>query len=107
MNLPALIPNIYNAHSTYAFKATKAPPTKIFNGWADPKDITNRIDDMEHVFDTAITYLMALARDLNDNLPVTSKVDLADFVQSCEGAFGDVVGEFAAIGRELEEEYGR
>jgi hypothetical protein len=77
-------------------------PHKIL-GLCDRDDVRDRLDDIEQVRDALTTYAEALAADLNDNLPLTARVDLNEFRASLADAFADLRGAFARAADEIEE----
>ena len=77
-------------------------PHKIL-GLCTRDDVEDRLDDIARVCDALATYAEALAADLNDNLPLTARVDLEEFRGALADTFADLRGVFARAADEIGE----
>jgi hypothetical protein len=66
----------------------------IRGGLANADDIDRRIADMSGIAGAYLALMTALIGDLNDNVPVTDKVSVTDFLDPVSDALADASGAF-------------
>ncbi len=97
--------DLSEAHEEAMDKFAACMPHKIVNGYCDPEDIHQRVDDMACLTAAYLKLMEVYAADLNDNVSATSKVDVTEFKTICNETFNDLACAFERVAREIGEDF--
>jgi hypothetical protein len=81
--------------------ASKPASPMPASGCASRRDIGERISQMSEITTAYLVLMTALIVDLNDNVPVTSKISAQDFIDAFADGYADLRGAFQRVADEM------
>lgn len=96
-NISILEPTVRNAHAQYIAQIVATAPLEIVAGCAVRGDIQDRLDECNDIMLATLQYIQTLCGDLNGSLPVTDRINTAEFGAQVVDLLADFSGQFRKL----------